>query len=145
MGSLCYSVELLSSLSIRNNVTSQYTVDAGSFFGFGPLFFGAVESAQSFSPFPVAVNISLLPEEVIVEIVESVGEVSLFEPGKGQSFPLYDLESECPHCGFTRGVWLSWSWMLCDRYSRVGVLFELFEKGAMALAAGLLLPSVTEN
>ena len=29
------------------------------------------------------------------------------EAGKGQSFPPYDLESECPQLGVTRGVLLS--------------------------------------
>jgi hypothetical protein len=136
MSTLGYSIELLSSLPIRIRYPEEYTVDAGSFFGFGPLFFGAVESDQSFSPFSVAVDIVPAPEGIVVAAVRVACGVSPFETGKGQSLPLYDLESECPHAGATRGVLWSCSWMLCERNSRVvGVLFE---KGAMELAAGLL-------
>ncbi len=83
MCTLCYSVELLAPLRIKNRVKRAYTVDAGSFFGFGPLFFGAVESDHSFSPFSPAVDICLAPEGIIVEVTLAVG----FEAGKGQSLP----------------------------------------------------------
>ena len=81
----------------------RHTVNAGSFLGFGPLFFGPLDSGHSGS-FGVAVG--YIPEVVLVVIVAEleapvdVGEfavvVRLSEAGKGQSFPPYDLESECP-------------------------------------------------
>lgn len=83
MRTLCYSVELLSPLRIKNNVKRACTVDAGSFLGFGPLFFGAVESDHSFSLFSLAVDIFLAAEGIIVGIVLVV----VFEAGKGQSLP----------------------------------------------------------
>ena len=88
MSTLGYSIELLSSLPIRLQSPKEATVDAGSFFGFGPLFFGAVESDHSFSPFSVAVDIMPAPEGIVVAAVRVAGGVSLFETGKGQSLPL---------------------------------------------------------
>ena len=88
MSTLCYSVELLSPLPIRPQLSKNCTVDAGSFFGFGPLFLGAVGSDQVFSPFRVEVDmLSLAPDGTMVESDTADGELSLFELGKGQLFP----------------------------------------------------------
>jgi hypothetical protein len=84
MCSLCYSIQLLPSLSIRT-FGKGHTVAAGSPFGFGPLFFGPVSEGKSL--FGPSVNI---PETALGEAGDDTPVLSL-EAGKGQSLP-YDLE-----------------------------------------------------
>ena len=85
------------------------TVAAGSFFGFGPRFFGPLEDCCSVHKGSLCAEVENIGLCMLAEGPDAGVDtaVVLSEAGKGQSFAPYDLDSECPQLGVTRGVLLS--------------------------------------